>query len=208
MLGVDLDGVVADFTAGFREVVAREQGCDPESLPLQRSWDFDEWGLSPARFSELHHKAVVDYRILASLPLIEGAPDALWRLSDAGVWIRVVTHRLYANWAHAAAIADTVAWLDEQRIPYRDICFLGNKPQVEADCYIEDAPHNVRALRAAGNDVIVFDQPYNKDLAGPRATDWAEAEELIAELATGVLGSVQGQIPGIDAGADRLDRNR
>ena len=34
-------------------------------------------------------------------------------------------------------------------IPYRDLCFLGAKPQVEADCYVEDAPHNVaRPARA------------------------------------------------------------
>ena len=102
-----------------------------------------------------------------------GAAEALWRLSDAGVWIRIITHRLYVNWGHAMAVADTVDWLDATGIPYRDLCFLGAKPQVEADCYVEDAPHNVVALRETGAHVIVFDQPYNRDVAGPRAADWA-----------------------------------
>ena len=65
-------------------------------------------------------------------------------------------------------VSDTVEWLDDHKIPYRDICFLGDKPEVGADCYIDDAPHNVHALRAGGSDVIVFDQPYNRDLEAPQ----------------------------------------
>src|SRR3546814_7620104 len=101
------------------------------------------------------------------MPALPGVAEALWRLSDAGVWIRIITHRLCVNWGHAVAVADTVAWLDETGIPYRDICFLGAKPEVEAHCYIDDGPHNVVALREAGNHVIVYDASYNLDLDGP-----------------------------------------
>ena len=48
---------------------------------------------------------------------IEILAESLWRLSDAGVWIRIITHRLYVNWGHAVAVADTVAWLDDTGIP-------------------------------------------------------------------------------------------
>lgn len=210
MLGVDLDGVVADYTIGFAEYIAGLRGIDPASLPFQRSYDFREWGLEEGEFEKHHSAAVSEHRLLARLPLIEGASDALWRLSDAGVWIRVITHRLYVNWGHADAVADTVAWLDANRIPYRDICFLGNKPEVEANCYVDDAPANIAALRDSGNDVIVFNQPYNRDEADPRARDWTEVEHLVMErLVTwrGALG-VQPQLPEIDAGADRLDHRR
>ena len=206
VFGVDLDGVVADYTAGFREVVAAELGRDPSTLPLERSWDFDEWGISAAEFERLHQFGVTEVRMLADLPVITGAADALWRLSDAGVWIRVVTHRLYANWGHAAAIADTVSWLDANHIPYRDICFLGAKPEVEADCYIDDAPHNITALRADGNQVIVFDQPYNRDFAAPRAESWEEVETIVLELVAARTGAVEVQLPGIDPGTERLSR--
>ena len=206
VFGVDLDGVVADYTAGLREVVANERGVDPAALPEQRSWDFREWGLSAQEYNRLHRHAVVELRMLATLPPMEGAADALWRLSDAGAWIRIVTHRLYVNWGHAAAIADTVSWLDDYRIPYRDICFLGAKPQVEADCYIDDAPHNIRELRAAGNTVIVFDQPYNRSFAGPRATDWEQVESLVIEQMAAQGHTVELQIPGIESGSDRLGR--
>ncbi len=207
IFGVDLDGVCADYTVGFREFVAAARGVDVETLPLERSWDFREWDLTTDQFAEMHHKAVTEARMFRDLPAIEGAADALWRLSDAGVWIRIITHRLYVNWSHEAAVVDTVAWLDEAQIPYRDICFLGAKPQVEAHVYIDDAEHNVSALRKAGNDVIVFDQPYNRGMKGPRAENWIQVEEIVLELAS-QHDWLQPQLPGIDSGADRLSRNK
>ena len=207
VLGVDLDGVCADYNRGFREVVAADRGVAPESLPLPTSWGFADWGLDDAEYARLHQLAVADKRMLRHLPAIDGCTESLWRLSDMGVWIRIITHRLYVNWGHAAAVTDTVSWLDDHRIPYRDICFLGAKPQVEADAYIDDAPHNITALTEGGNTVIIFDQPYNRDLDGLRARGWAEVEELVADLASR-QGAVQPQLPGIDPGADRLDRRK
>lgn len=195
VLGVDLDGVCGDHSEAFRRVVAAERGVDPDSLVEQRSWDFAEWGLSGEEFERLHRIGVLEHRMFRTMPVIPGCAEALWRLSDAGVWIRLITHRLYTNWGHAVAVGDTVAWLDEHGIPYRDLCFLGHKPQVEADVYIDDAPHNVLALRETGGTVIVFDQPYNRDLDGPRARTWPEAASLVAELMARSGLPVQEQLP-------------
>ena len=209
ILGVDLDGVVGNHTVRFREIMAELRGVDPETMPLERSWDFHEWGFGPDEYSHYHRIAVMEHDMFRTMPAIDGAADALWRLSDAGIWIRIITHRLYVHWGHEKAVADTAAWLDIHRIPYRDLCFLGAKPQVEADAYIDDAPHNVTQLRAAGNTVIVFEQPYNRDLTdGLRATDWTEVEALVTDLAAAHSGAVEMQLPGIDAGADRLDRRQ
>lgn len=206
VLGVDLDGVCCDHTVAFRRVVASVRGVAEESLTLERSWGFEEWGLDDETFTELHRIAVTEHRILRDAPVIEGASDVLWRLSDAGVWIRIITHRLYSNWGHAAAAGDTAHWLDSARIPYRDLCFVGGKTAVDADAYIEDAPHNVEAIRAQGRTVVVFDQPYNRHLPGPRAHGWVEVSEMVTELVAEWQGGVQTQLPGIDAGADRLER--
>lgn len=208
VLGVDLDGVCADYNTAFRHAVARHRGIDPDELTTQVAWDFAEWGLDRETFLAHHHRAVREDGLFRNAPPIDGASESLWRLSDAGVWIRIITHRLTDNWSHARIVADTVEWLDDARIPYRDICFLGHKPQVEADVYIDDAPHNITALRGTDNPTIVFDQPYNRDLPGPRAGSWREAETLVADLVAQRTPGFQGQLPGIDPGTERLDRRR
>lgn len=205
VLGVDLDGVCGDYTGAFRAVVAAERGVDASTLGPQRSWEFTEWGVAAEEFDRFHRTAVLEHRMFRTMEPLPGASEVLWRLSDAGVWVRIITHRLCVNWGHAVAVADTVEWLDRNGVPYRDICFLGRKPEVEADAYIDDGPHNVEALRAAGNDVIVFDQPYNRHLDGPRAAGWAEVEDLVAGLATARGLPLQGQLPGIDNHLRRID---
>ena len=209
ILGVDLDGVVGNHTHRFREIMAELRGVEPETMPLDRSWDFHEWGFAPGEYAHYHRIAVMEHDMFRTMPIMDGAADALWRLSDAGVWIRIITHRLYVHWGHEKAIADTAAWLDANKVPYRDLCFLGAKPQVEADAYIDDAPHNIEQLRNAGNTVITFEQPYNRDFPGePRAQTWADVEEIVMELVTEHTGRFEGQLPGLDAGSDRIERHR
>ena len=97
---------------------------------------------------------------------------------------------------------------DDAEVARRTHPHAERKPEVEADAYIDDGPHNVLALRELGNEVIVFDQPYNRDLPGPRAHDWAEVEEIVEELVAHRSAGLQRQLPGIDAGADRIERRR
>ncbi len=205
VLGVDLDGVCAQHTLAFRKIVAQERNVPEDSLTLECSWGFEEWGFEDGDFEQYHRRAVVEHRMLANMPAMPGASRALWRLSEAGVWIRIITHRLYTNWDHAIAAGDTAEWLDKAKIPYRDLCFVGGKTAVDAHVYIEDAPHNVEALRAEGRTVIAFDQPYNRHLPPPRATTWEEAESLIYEHLATHQGTVQHQLPTFDPSTDRLD---
>jgi 5'-nucleotidase len=181
VLGVDLDGVCGDYVAAFARVVAADRGVPVSELSLEVTWDFASWGLDRAEFLRLHQQGV-EAGMFRSMPPISGASEALWRLSNAGIWLRVITHRLIMNGSHQTVARDTVVWLDEAKIPYRDLCFIGAKSDVGAHCYIDDAPHNVEALRAAGNTVIIFDQPYNRHLPGLRARSWAEAEQLVYDL--------------------------
>lgn len=209
VLGVDLDGVCGDFSTAFRAVVAEETGVPEADLPPRSNWDFSEWGIvDEEHFRAIHRRAVLDHRVFRTMPIIDGCAEALWRLSDAGIWIRIITHRLYVNWGHQEAVSDTVAWLDEHGIPFRDLCFLGAKPEVEADVYVDDAPHNIEALRAAGNEVIAFAQPYNADIDGVRATDWGEVESIVLAGLVDRGHAVHQPLPGLHDGPDRLHRRR
>ena len=206
VFAVDLDGVCAQHTEAFRPIVAKETGVAESDLPLVRDWNFAAWGLSEDEFELLHSKAVKDYRMFLHMDVMEGCAEALWRLSDAGVRIRIVTHRLYSNWGHQVTVSDTVEWLDKNQIPYRDICFLANKSTVDANAYVEDAPHNVEQLRQAGAHVIVYDQPYNQQMEGPRAYNWIEVEAQVVDLLVAHAGAAEVTLPGIDAGPDLAAR--
>lgn len=191
VLGVDLDGVVADYETAMRQAMVDMTGKPAEAFGPLTAWNMAAvgWGFSDHdEFLVAHRRAVQELHLFETMPAIAGASETLWRLSDAGIWIRIITHRLVVNFAHAAAVADTVTWLDKERIPYRDICFIGDKPQVGADLYIDDAPHNIDALRDGGSQVLIFDQLYNRHLDGDRVADWAAVEEAVLAAADAKAG--------------------
>src|SRR5581483_359034 len=82
---------------------------------------------------------------------------------------------------HRAAVQQTIDWLDHYGIPYKDLCLTGEKVAVGADLYIEDTPRNVEGLRTV-KPTIVFTNSTNRDLDGPRADTWEQAEEIVLRL--------------------------
>lgn len=183
VLGVDLDGVVADFARGLKPIAAEWLGVDPASLTDEISYGFGEWGLEAAGgYDALHRFAVKERELFARLPPIAGAPAALRRLDMLPeLRIRIITHRLYIQWFHKEAIRQTSDWLERHGIPYWDLCFMRDKAAVGADLYLEDSPDNIRALRAGNHETIVVRNSTNRDLPGPGADTWDEIEMLVRE---------------------------
>ena len=188
-LSVDLDGVVGDYEAAFASAVALQKGVPLEDIGPQQAWNFADdpgWPIdSQEEFFQLHQTAVTEHRLFLHMPEIPGASDVLWKLNDLDVHIRVVTHRLVNHGDHAVVAHDTCSWLDapradgRPRIPYRDLCFLGSKSQLATDLAIDDAPHNVLAIREAGIDAMVMDAGYNRHLDGPRALTWDDVYDYV-----------------------------
>ena len=182
VLGVDLDGVVADFTAGLRPIAAEWLGRDLESLPEEVTYGFKEWDLEPlGGYDALHRFAVKQRDLFRRLPPVKGAPAALRRISGLGVRIRIITHRLYIPWFHREAVQQTIEWLEHHGIPFWDLCFMRDKAAVGADLYLEDSPGNIEALRADGHHTVVVTNSTNRHLPPPRAGSWAEIERLVDE---------------------------
>lgn len=182
VLGVDLDGVVADFVGGLKQIAAEWLGVDVSELKDQESFGFEEWNLdSCGGYDALHRFAVKERDLFRILPPMEGAPAALRRVSAKNVRIRIITHRLYIPWFHREAIQQTTEWLEEHGIPFWDLCFMRDKAAVGANLYLEDNADNIAALRADGNDTIVVRNSTNRHLDGPAAENWAEIEELVMQ---------------------------
>jgi len=183
ILGVDLDGVCADFTAGLRRIAAEWLGVEEITLHPEPTINFPEWNLDSAGgFDALYRYAVTRRDLLRTLPPVKGASLALRRLwASKRIRIRIITHRLYFEFFHRIAVTQTIEWLDQHDFPYWDLCFMKDKAAVGADLYIEDSPSNVEALRAANKKVIAFINSTNRHLAPPRAAEWTEVEKLVVQ---------------------------
>jgi 5'(3')-deoxyribonucleotidase len=180
-LGIDLDGVVADFNVGWMERYNREFGAQLHHSQVVM-WD----GLQ-----RLTHFATMDdfwtwassgpASVFRHLPVIEGALEAMGRLAAEH---RIVIVSSKFDWA----IPDTLAWLAEHRIPAREIHFVWDKTTVPCDIYLEDAPANLEALVAARPEALVcrMVRPWNRPVEGARdVADWLDFEQAVAEqLAT------------------------
>lgn len=183
VLGVDLDGVVADFARGLKPIAAEWLGVEEATLTDEISYGFGEWELDRAGgYEALHRFAVKERELFAKLPPLPGAPAALRHLSATGdIRIRIITHRLYIPWFHKEAILQTAEWLEHHGIPYWDICFMRDKAAVGAHLYLEDSPENIEALRNAGHETIVVVNSTNDHLPGPRASSWEDIEDMVIE---------------------------
>jgi 5'(3')-deoxyribonucleotidase len=184
VLGVDLDGVCADFIGALRPIAAEWLGVPLEELAEKVTYGFPEWKLERAgKYEDLHRFAVIQRDLFRELKPMPGAPAVLRRLSAHDIRIRLITHRLYIKYFHQEAIKQTTEWLEHHGIPYWDLCFMRDKAAVGADLYIEDSPDNVQKLRDDGHKTIVFSNSTNEGLPGPRANSWREVERLVlAEL--------------------------
>ena len=179
VLGVDLDGTCADFYGGLRPIAAEWLGVSEEDLPEDVSYGLVEWGLSKRSYKQLHHFAVTQRGLFRNMPPLPGAPQALRKLSDRRVRIRIITHRLFIKYFHQIAVEQTIEWLDHHDIPYWDLCFMKDKAAVGADLYIEDSPENIAALRADGHPTIVVVNSTNRHLEDPKAESWDDVLKLV-----------------------------
>lgn len=183
VLGVDLDGTCADFYAALRPIAAEWLGVAEASLGTEVSWDLPEWGVAqaPGGYLKLHQFAVTQRDLFRVMKPVPGAPQVLRRLSDEGVRIRIITHRLLLKGFHRVAVQQTIDWLDGHDIPYWDLCFLADKAAVGADLYVEDSPANVEHLRSQGHQTIVFTSSTNRHLAAPRADTWDDVYRIVRD---------------------------
>jgi hypothetical protein len=119
VLGVDLDGVCADFYGGLRPIAAEWLGVAEESLPTEVSHGLSEWGIdsAPGGYEALHRFAVTQRSLFRDLKPIDHAALTLRRLSAMDVRIRIITNRLFIKYFHQRAVSQTIEWLDHHDIP-------------------------------------------------------------------------------------------
>lgn len=185
-LGIDLDGVVADFNGGWIARYNRDFGArlHPDQVI---GWD------ALHALTEFHSMAEFwdwsrgDGRsVFRDLPPVPGAIDALHELAREHR-IAIITARF--DWA----IGDTLAWLAEHDVLAREVHFVAAKQDVACDIYLDDAPYQLEALRLARPEATVCRRvaAYNRPVAGVMdVLSWSEFRDVVASVSAGRLRGV------------------
>lgn len=182
-LGIDLDGVVANFTQGWMYFYNREFGTELVAEDSQRWHDlvdlthFDEidqfWDWS----SDLDGRSVFWH-----LEPFPGAIEAVQSLAEAGHRIVIVTTK-----PHFAA-QDTHEWIETHGIPTSEIHILEDKWLVDCDVYLDDGPYVLPGLveHRPNSTVCRYVRPWNQPVPG--AVDihnFDEFRKVVDRLAVG-----------------------
>ena len=177
-LGIDMDGVVADFNAGWIERYNRDfdAALHPDHVvgwdELHRLTGFDT-------MHEFWAWAQGDGRsVFRDLPPIPGALEALRDLSQRH---RVVIITARFDWA----IGDTLAWLAEHGVVARAIHFQAAKYRIPCDIYLDDSPYQIEALHRERPDSTVCRQvtAWNRPLPGVvDVHGWDDFRRVVADL--------------------------
>lgn len=177
-LGIDLDGVVADFNAGWISRYNASFGTEltPEHVDI---WDaptllthftdmkeFWAWARSSGGGASI-------FRVLEPY---HGAVEALERLATRHRIVIVTTKPAFA-------IHDTYEWLAEYKIPTTEVHIVDDKSTVACDIYLDDADHNLSLLHRRRPEAIVcrFVRPWNRAHDGVLdVEDWNDFERIVS----------------------------
>ena len=120
VLNLDLDGVCADYKGAIRDYLQR-QGIDVPERALQTAHynltREDGWPFETLDDYIETHKAAEREHLYATMKPLPGVAQALQRLANEHVYIRIVTHRLFVSGQHQMVVSDTAQWLDSNRSP-------------------------------------------------------------------------------------------
>lgn len=180
-LGIDLDGVVADFNRGWTSAYNDAFGASL-APDMVESWDSP---LSLTHFPDMaafwdwakDHGGHSVFRHLEPYPT---AIETLQELDGAGHQLVILTAK--PDWART----DTLRWLADHDVPTREIHLTEDKHAVPCDVYLDDAPGQVEQLaRVRGEQATVcrFVRPWNDPVA--RALDvhdWTQFAEVVRSL--------------------------
>lgn len=123
------------------------------------------------------------------------ASEALWRIHDAGIRVRILVDETDRSGMRRGRQADSrtprdgadalehaLSWLHAKRIPWHDLGLYSSGTRVGADLYVDADVERVQARRSVeGRDrVLVYTRPHNLHLPGPRADDW---DDVLVEVA-------------------------
>ena len=173
---LDMDGVLADFEAGFLNTWLRLHP-GKHHVPASERRNFYVDDDYPEELRPLVGNLITLERFYADLPPIDGAIAGLREMMAAGHDVRICTAPLTA---YRYCVPEKYEWVERHIgadfLP--NVVVTKDKTLVLGDVLVDDRPE-VTGLRTPAWRHVLYDQPYNRDRATPRMT-WANWREVLA----------------------------
>jgi 5'-nucleotidase len=173
---VDMDGVLADFEAGFlREWRLRH----PEALyvPLEERTTFYIRDQYPAEYSSQIWDVLLMPGFFRNLPVIGGGYQALTDMRAAGIEVFICTGPFieYEN-----CVLEKYQWVDEHlgREWIKRMVLTMDKTIVDADYLIDDMP-KITGVNKPRWQHVLYDLPKNRMETGKKRLTWANWREVM-----------------------------
>jgi 5'-nucleotidase len=173
-----MDGVIADWGAEYGRQLALH-GMAADNIPRhgeQRSFNLNDGRTDEER--EIIASIMVMPGFYSRLSMIAGARRALREMKADGHDVRIVTSPWISN---PTCASDKLNWIERK---YGSdwaarVIITVDKTLVRGDILIDDKPQITGSERPTWEHVV-FDQPYNRDVADKRRlVDWANWRELV-----------------------------
>jgi 5'(3')-deoxyribonucleotidase len=179
-LGIDLDGVVANFTKGWMHFYNDQHGTALVEEDSRRWNDI----VHLTHFDDMSEfwewAADLDGRSLFwHLDPFPGAVEALVELHEEGHEIVVLTQK------PAYAVTDTHEWVERVGIPAEEVHVIDQKWAIECEVYLDDGPHILPLLARHRPDATVcrYVRPWNDPVPGVLdVRDFDEFREVVSRL--------------------------
>ncbi len=193
-VGIDIDGVVADYLAVAIPMVAEHYGLTPDLSNTTYILE-SVFGLTEDTFPKDFKKVLYeDNHLFAKLPLLETNIQLLNR--------RIFMHKSFQHDYNTKVyfitsrprtpiiMEDTLTWIQKHEFHFDDVFFVKDKAglcrALRIDVIIEDEPRNIEALSKTDTKVVIRDQPWNKEIEETdnlkRVFNWQQALETTKEF--------------------------
>ena len=167
IVGVDIDGVLADYPRSFVEFINQELGTNHNPDEVKNYDIYEELGID----TELGVKLKDKYRQSGQkryIPVIDGAKEMLEGLREDGYKIVILTARPYKKYNRI--FPDTMEWLKKNGLVFDAIIFDEEKEERllkefgtnRVEFFIDDVVKNANAISNLGGKCLLVDRPYNQ----------------------------------------------
>lgn len=185
-IGIDCDGCVSDYMAGAIPALKKHYGLEPNYEV--KAYTIEEvFGLTREnRPPDMRKTLYIEENLFAKLPVLEEGnkelTSQLWTNLGPDLKIYFVT----ARDNHPVIMRDTREWLKINTDRFDDVFHVQNKAEfcklAGIQVMIEDEVRQIVGLLDAGIDVIMRDQPWNKNFFTESGTGFEKDKGILTRV--------------------------